>query len=511
MDDIIEAIDEALPRFNRHLLVDYPRQQVNSTTEFLSTTFAEAMKMLRGAVTYQGYRVMSPEERVEFEVKRGVPIANSELQLIAYDFVYDGRTYTTHLYMPYMVEGQIIIKDTRHAIMLGITEKIFSRTSNGVTVRVTRLPLQFFRDTQFFLESLVTGQSSTEFVVTTKLHHRARASRRRDANTTVIHYLLCRFGFTGLLRRFGLTDKDMIFTDKVGDDVEAYDYFHAKKQGPKNDPVYLKVRRTILEDATFRKLTANILYTLTKWGRHTVSDLYDPSNSVYLVMLGEILYGSVGESAAHGQASTHMFSTDSFLDPKTQHRLRVFGVEVSDIYDLLQYIFVELDRIMVHTVHQDLYNKRIDIIDLFMIKTFVQLIYHQVYNLDQNPNRLGDQEMARFMRIRPDAIRRIASNRDCPNASMVGTSIFNNNGLLSFMNNKIRLGGPATGQISLQSPDVRFHPSIPAVETLIGFSGQNPGVTGTINVFLEITPEGGIVRPDYADEIDSISKFLPFR
>lgn len=514
MDDIIAAVDDALPKFNRELIIDYPKSQVDKTVDFLSAAFTEAMKFLRGKVKYQGYRVLTPEERVMFEIstqKSGAAIAGSELQLVAYDFLYNEKKFTSHLYLPYMVEGQIIIKNTRYAIMHGITEKVFSRSRNGITVRVIRQPLDFWRNTHFHLESVVTGQHTNEFVIGTKLH----AHKSKKIQATVIHYLICNFGFYGTLNRFGLSADDVMFSDVIDDaDTGTFDYFFAKKQFKDvsklpNGQVYMKVRRAVLEDPIHRKLIANILYFLTKWNRHSVEDLTEPTGTVYRVYLGEILYGGgIGEAMACSQADTHLFSVGCFLDPMTRDRLATFGIHVNDMWELLHYIFTELDRILVTTAHQDLYDKRITITDLFMIETFVSMIYSRIYNIDQNPNRLGDKELSRLVGLRANGIRGIAR---APNVSMVGNSIINGNMLLSFGLQKIRLSGSKAATPSLNSPDARFHPSVAAVETLVGFSGSNVGVTGLINPFAEISNEGGIVKPVYAEIMDGLAEFLPYQ
>ncbi|CAK9254161.1 unnamed protein product [Sphagnum jensenii] len=42
------------------------------------------------------------------------------------------------------------------------------------------------------------------------------------------------------------------------------------------------------------------------------------------------------------------------------------------------------------------------------------------------------------------------------------------------------------------------------VESLIAFSKSSPGAAGAINPYLTIEKHGGVIRPDYADEIDAL-------
>lgn len=514
-DDIIAAVDAALPRFNEHLLNDYPNQQVDEIKDFLSMAFNEAMKFLRNLVKYEGYRILSPEERVHFEITQqrmgGAPITSSELILVAFDFLYEEKRHTAYLYLPYMIDGVLTIRNTKYAIMYGITEKIFSKGPGGITVRVIRQALHFWRSHHFMLQSVTSDYRKNEFIVGAKLH--TRDSRRKNITTTITHYFLSKFGMNGTLRRFGMDPQDLKFVKKIGNDTGDYEYFVAikqtKQEAAQNDPtVYMKVSKSALQDPTFSKLAANVCYILSKRNNHTVESLYDRENTTFLVYLGELLYGPIGDGMAKSQADTHMHSVDFFLDPTTRDRLSAFGVEVSDIWDLVQYIFTEIDRILVTSTHQNLYEKRIVLTDLFVIETFTARMYRRVYTLDQNPRRLDSKELAKLINLKPTGIRGISR---APNVEMVGTSIINGNRLLSFGLRRIRLSGAKTATPTPMSPDARFDPSIAVVETLIGFAGKSASVTGLMNPYAQVDPRGGgILRPDsYADEIDALAAYLP--
>ena len=510
MDDIIAAVDEALPRFNTHLLTDYPNDQVNGIADVLSMAFEEAMKFLRNLVTYEGYTILSPEERLQFELahqRANATITNSELYLVAFNFVYNGKRFTVHLYLPYLIDGQIILRNTRYGIQYGITEKIFSRSDDGITVRVIRQPLYFWRGMHFVLRSAVSSYQRTEFVVGAKLH--TKDSRKRDVQTTIVHYFLCKFGFNATIQRFGLLPSQISFVDAVGTDTEEFEYFLAHRDVPNEGApgVYLRVAKEALLDPTWRKLVANVLYLLSKRYHHTVAELYEPGNTIYRIYLGEILYGQIGEGMAKSQADTHIYSVDYFLDPMTRDRLHVFGVEVTDIWDLLQYLFVEIDRILVSSTHQNLYEKRMVITDLFVIKLFITPIYQRIYMIDQNPNRLDSNALSKALGLRPNGIRGISR---VPNVEPVGNSNVNGNRLFAFGLRKIRLSGSNTTTQALQSPDLRFDASIPVVETLVGFAGNNAAINGMINPYVKVTPEGGILRPEYAAEIEKIRPYLPY-
>ena len=78
--------------------------------------------------------------------------------------------------------------------------------------------------------------------------------------------------------------------------------------------------------------------------------------------------------------------------------------------------------------------------------------------------------------------------------------IIGDNFLFSGGLNKIRLGGKA---------EQRLHSSMLVAESIDAFVGKHIGKTGYLNPYVPTDEHGSIVRPDYADEIDSISPYLP--
>lgn len=514
MDDIIRAVSNSLPKYNKYLLEDYPERQVSNAPELLSIALEQATRLVNGVIKYKPpYRILTPEERAEYELTpplNRAQTARSELILVAYDFEYNNTQHTVYTYMPYFKDHMFIIRGTPYAVMLGITERDFSVSATDIMIRVIRQPLRFRRTTTYRLESAVTGQFTNEFIVIAKLYNKTRKTKDNQ-EITVIDYLLAKFGLRGTLARFDLTDDDLSFVDQVHeDDTERYDYFLAKKINARGSMVYARVKKTILNDELVRKLLANILYTLSHSSRHSVSDLYDPDGTIYRIFIGELISSNASEGLAKGNADSHMDSVDEYLDAYSRQRLQKFGLDVNDIYDLLQYAFTNIDRIMTTTNTQSLYARRIEVMEGVMIECFVSYVFRKIYNDGKNVEKMGDKDIKRLIGVPLMAIKGI--NRS-PTVTPT-PQIYNGCWLIAFGANKIRLSGPsapATSSISTNAPEARFHPSAAVVETLNAFSGKNPGITGTINPFLEITEWGEIIRPDYADDIDGILPYLPFQ
>lgn len=504
LDDIIMRVNSAMPPLNHYLLKEFPRQQIARTTDYMSTVFAEAAKLFNGAMVFVDSAVLSPEARIAFEIKhnKGVPIARSEFELVAFNFTYRGIPYTTHLYMPYLFQDMIVIQDKKYAIQRGITERVFSRTPGGVTVRVIRAPLQFIRADTYRLVSAVSGDYSNEFIYATNLYLDQRQRSRKGVVPTILLYLLCKFGFTSTMSQFGLGATDLSFTKEIGEDTEEFDYYVAKK--PTRHPdLYLRVRRTVLADPLGRKIVANLLYTLTGYSMQTIQGMTDPQGDIFRIMLGRILRPNEPELAALGHVNTHMFSVDIFIDQLSRDRINEFGVAINDIYDLLKYVLIEMDRLMVSSTSNSLYDTRIDHIDGLLAQTMVRRIYLRFYNIAKRIGKLKEQDIGTLFRMPPMMISGIYQSDN------VITPTFYGNGWLNVGCLKLRQTGQYGRVANPQAPESRFDASFPVVESIGVFSGKNPGVTGLINPHLPITKGGAVIRPDYAKELDELQDVLP--
>jgi hypothetical protein len=508
--ELANAVSVRSPRYNEYLLRNFLAEQISGAAQFIEIVFKEAVKLFSGVIEYIDMRVLLPEERAEkeLEYKKGCPITTSELQLIEYRFAYQGQMFPVLLYIPYLKDDVIKIEDTTYVLQRSIKEKVFSKTMSGITMKVIRQPIPFYRTNTYRLESVSDSWYKPVSVPTTAIYNQARSNRRRMIDVTIIHYLLCKFGFVGLLEKFNLTKEDVEFVTIVGGDVDEYRYFAAKKaKSLKQVDLFLKVRKSKLEDPIVTKLVANILYTVTAFHKHQVEHLYEATGSVFRIMLGKIIYGvALPEIQCKSKIDTHIASLDTYLDPITRARLLSYDIQVTDIYDTLRYVFCEIDNIFLRTSHTDLYNSRIDVMEELLVETIVKSIYARWYRAETDPKKLSAQEIRSILNFPRDLINGLHKSR----IVQKNPPAYGDNGLVGWQIQKIRQSGLSTSGRIIKSPDHRFHTSMAAVETLVSFSKSNPGAGGAINPFLIISENGSVIRQSYSDEIDALGKDLPY-
>lgn len=508
-NEIQGAIRHQLPEFNNYLLKDYRKEQVDQSVSYIDTVFREAIKLFNGAITYKGYTILSPEKRIDAMMEHSITkgkynIQKSELILIEFTFEFEQQLYTTHIYVPYLHNGCIVINDTKYYVQLAIIERIIYRTQDCIVIKVMRSPMHFWRTEQYSYVSM-EGKSFYDTIITVKVHYKSRKRSKNDIKTALMLYPLCTRGFAGTLDAFGVSQKDMYLSESYIH-VDGYMAFRCR------DDVYLNVNESLMSQVTIRRMVASMVYLFSFFTFYTFADLFDLENSAYKIMLGRAIFGpKYKTSLACSQASTHLESLATYLDPITKMELAKQGVICDDIHDLFVNVFSHLDEWLINHAPNDLYEKKVGVLELLMVD-LTKAIFTRCYTTLQRQKNLNDKAVRSLFRMPNSKITGIYKS------SLVrGITCYNDNELLSLMGKKVR---QAANQDSTNKKTVnlitakehRFHTSFPVVESILSIPSSSPGVSGSINPYVEITRgDGCFVKPDYAADIDLLDKDLPSR
>lgn len=516
-NDLVKDIADVCPKFNNFALTEFVRDHIDNSHKFIALAFEEGLKIVPAKIDFLDYTILSPEERVLFELnsKSGgkpsrtrIPLAISHLMLVQYRFRFEGEDIYSNIYTPYMVRNMLYIKDKWTMIRKVILEKTFSRMSerdqDGVSLSPIRVNLKFNRKRTFRVESYTSKQSYNHFIITAKMFH--GGGGRKICDITIIHYMLAKFGFLKTLKRFGISKSDVSFVTQIGEDTNKFEYFAGRKftDNVENGPgLFLKVKKTLLMEDLPRKFVINVLYVCHFFGIQNIENVYLDKGSIWKVILGILSFSDTAELKAYSNAETHLKSVDTFIDPITKDRLRKFGVmtgDDNDIYDVLVHIFINIDLYMVRYQVQNLYNNRLDVANGIQVGTYAKKIFWDIYSLAKKTN-ISVRDVKSTMSFNPMMFKMTSSNKkDDSEHYMSPPEIVGDNFLLSGGLNKIRMGGRT---------EQRLHPSMLVVESIGAFVGKQIGKTGYVNPCLPCTSDGAIYHPDYARDIDAITKYLP--
>ena len=525
---IIRSIHKKMPGFNRHLLVDYPLKKTDEVKDKLAMVFKDGLVFMdkgQNRMTYMGYEVLTPEQTLEYELgvenndrnKKLVPTYRTHLELVRYMFRYEDKNvlidYPVYVYFPYLIDNIFVINNNRYSLMYGVTEKIFTKSDTGsLTTRVLRQPINFFRNEKIKIISHDRSFALNEFIVYAKLH----STKLSSLKTTIPHYLVCKYGFVNTLSMFRLKKEDILFTEFVDASDQENHYFEARKtlKSKKNDKhIYMRVSKKALRNKKSQKFIANVLYLLMNKNDHMSSDELNDDESLDILFksyMGKMLYPSLTKPVAYSQAKTHLSSIDNFLDVITQDKFKTFGLKIKDIWDFIYHIFLNIDNTLTNFIPQNLYDKRLDIADQYMLFIYIRKLYTNIYdNKNKNKNKNDPTKLLAALNLRPE-VKRISQ---IPNINALNSII---NGNLAFLAFRTIDLSNINSYNSANSPSNRAHESKLATMSSIGFVGKN-STDSLINPYSDVDDYGGVykdylssVNPDIKQEIENLNGYLSY-
>jgi hypothetical protein len=206
----------------------------------------------------------------------------------------------------------------------------------------------------------------------------------------------------------------------------------------------------------------------------------------------------------------HLKSLSTYLDPITLLQLQKLGIHCGNIFDLFIEVFLHLDDWLVNKSVTNLYEKRVGVLDLVLAE-IVKRIFKHFYDIEQKHQPLTEQNIMKLLKINSKIINNIYTC-DVLHSS---PSQYNDNALISILSKKSRQPANQNSKKKqvqeniLNSPDHRFDATFNGVESLYNVPTSNPGIGGSINPFAIIDEEGCFIKPDWAQPLDELVKYLP--
>lgn len=514
-NEVIGDVANQIPQFNDFLLKTFRKREVGKSKQFMDVVYKEAVaiKPYDNCIKYLGYRVLTPEERIEFKmnnpiIKGQYDIYNTELELVEFKFEFDNESYYVHLYLPYLYHNCITISNIQYHLQLAIIEKTIYKVKEGVVIKVLRAPLHFWRNEIISFKSAITGEIYHENVPTVKAFHRkGNKSKKRDMKSTILLYLLCNFGLYGTLNRFNIAKEDLYFSDTLVNHKD-YECFSCKHN------VFLVVKKSILKNFVVKRIIASLLYMLKFFQKthdsYNIEMLEDPECRWWKVILGKYCYGmNVKPAMAINHAEPHLASVSTLLDEITKRALKLIDIHVENIYDMFQQVFINLDNWLVNHRSNDLYDKKIGVLES-LLSDIVKSTFTRFYDQSKQQKIITSKSIRRLLKMHNKAITRIYAN------SMIrgNPSIYNDNWLLTIGGKKVRERAnqykSKRSSNLLNDREHKFDPSMIVVESVTTIPSSSPGVGGSINPFCLInTEDGSIMRAPWSKDVDGLTTHIP--
>lgn len=521
-NEVVGEVAARLPNFNDELLIGYKKRNVDNCKDYLRDVFLAVTDHINASirdihVDYIGYEVLSPVDQLRYESMQSITkgkynISTDGVRLVEYKFnvtsVNDvGRTVveqqSVRLYLPYWINNGVIING-RQYYFKHVMSDIIVRIDSGVIIKLMRSPIRCWRNTIINLKDIHDNEYPTT-IITTHAYQRSADKNKNVTYPPLVLYLLAEYGFDTTLRKFDIT-ACIEFINEPVDDPECIVFEILPN-------LFLKVDRILMTDIHTARIVASIVYILKDYKDDTLVYFNHIKDAVlYKSILGKMVHGRKNTcDLAVSHAEKHLESLRTYLDNRTKSELDPDGkLMLQDIYDVLIYIFNNIDMWLVNYSYNDLFEKRLEGINktLFFL---VSLIFKRVYS---NTNKkLKASAVGTSMQIAANSIHSIYLAECADNPKQ-----YNDNQLFTTLVDKLRQSKPSDKKKQskqhkknkIASPEHRFHPSFVAIESMLSIPKSNPGVAGDINPFVQITPDGNFDKEAtywYA-EIEDIKKCL---
>ena len=211
--------------------------------------------------------------------------------------------------------------------------------------------------------------------------------------------------------------------------------------------------------------------------------------------------------------------TDPMLDLVAKEQLRTVGCKCDNVYDLLYWMYYNIDDLLVSYDPTDLYDKKIESMDNLASRVARNIATIQYGIINSKKAILDDKTVEQFCKKasqRPSWFAVDDNDRsskvfrpspslcgDCLLLAITMKRILSLDSVTSTFGHKNKKSGSKNKTSPLL---LKAHPSQLVVTAPLDIPASSPVETGSMSPWCEITERGAIIRPSYADEIEDVFK-----
>lgn len=508
-EQILVTSSNLLEDFNDHLLLDFRKQKIGQIKLYLDELFRESVKKLGNRLAYTGYRVLTPDEVIQYIrtnkiLQKKVQILNSTFETVRYEYEFQNERHDVHVAVPYMVDNHILMANTSYWPLLPeVDSGGLHRTKDEIILKVMCAPITLYRSASFTFHT-DKGKIYKEVVNQVKIHQGRKGRGKNACMVPMILYHLVYHQFNECMSLYGFGPDEIQIVQTY---TSEPDYSYIKIV----EDIYLRVKDTALTDMYKRRAIASYLTCLNEWSHFNYRDLVSQNLMYYRVVLGRYTYSQIRGTDPNkavmyaDNAGKHLATTDTILDEPAKVQLRKIGINVDNIYDFLLVAFYKMDEWLVNYSPCDLFDKKIGALDSIMSPL--------VYNINK---KLFGLVNAKDAELKPNTVRSyIKKCSQMENwittnpAFRANPSYCNDNELITILAKRFRslenvetAGSRANKKTKVMTNSLlKAHYSHLIVESIVSLPESSPVVSGEINLYLKIDDNGQIIRPKWADAL----------
>lgn len=524
--DLQALIDESTPKLNPKIANGLAVDHLKHVESYVDSVFRVAADGFPPGLTYDGCSRCSPSKEYEIVTrKRGsdcvFDIAKNYMYYMEYRFSFNGEPIRPrHIQLPYVEDGGVLyISGSRHIISPVISDRVISVPDTNIFVRLLKAKNLYHRETYHFSTNQIGGRLESAQVVWSMIYNgkkeTSNSRSRVKANTTIAHYLFCKYGFSETMVKFAgcipIVGDDDITEENYPSDkwiICESSGIRIKSMGSyKKSPIRIAIRKDEYKPIV-KSLIAGFFYVIDRFStRSSHVEIEQPS--MWRILLGIILYGpDHSEGKLLSEINEHISSIDKYVDGIVQEQLRRIGYDCSDIYELFALILSKFDEWMLESdiKGNSKYGKELSVL-YFVCSDISRSIFGLYFELRSSKRKdLNKDKIEKLMakHLRPGAI--YGLNKTHGEVSTGGYSGDNKalrTTLILVPQSETSKRGKSKGHQSTSDPSTLFDASMAEVNVITAMSKAAPSGVSRVSPYLAVDEAGLIIRnPDLVDLID---------
>lgn len=536
--NLFDLVNRHMPKINPKIGNGMALYEMEFVVDYLHNILSSLQNDLPEGMLYKKIKRLTPlQEYLKTIEARGVnkasfDVARNDFFMVEITFEFKGEPLKKFLYLPYCRDGGLIsIRGATFAIVPVLADKGISIAKDTVFIRIPKARIPFRKRLKHHF--LCNGVRRSPSIPHSWIHNRSRKTDKSAGKvfmkmeTTLTHYLFCKYGLRETFKRFMDIDIHVGWEDEIN-----------KKNYPEEDwvifqsiglkPPTLKTKtyspnpiRMVMLKCDFDNIADSMVgaffYLVDHFPERIQPEFIDGTeNESYLwrVLLGKIIGGITGgEGAIKKGMDEHMGSLDSYIDPAARNILEQGEIYVEDFYQLLYYVIELLSGMVSQPIEEaaDIYDKQLVVLS-YALQDVVAGFNTLNYKLNSKAGKkeLTYKDVSNVLRGIPktEVALNMSRHNEINSISSPGDNKFfkvTSNVVLQTDSGS----GANAGKTKTSSVDSSkfLHASIAEVGSFLTLPKSEPTGRSRINPFLKLASDGSIVRnPEHYELIEKTQK-----
>lgn len=531
-DKISQDTPKLTPALANGIAIEHINGTINGYTRnvehYVDTLMRSTFTGSLPGFEYVGFRRVTPlEEYREVTKKRNsskatMDVAKHDAYMVEYMFRYNETPISRFMYLPFVREaGTIHISGSRFVVTPILSDRVISVGLNSVFVKLLKAKLTFNRLPHQYIvnDTRENVQVAWSYIYNEKSSI-ARVKKTVNASCTLVHYLLCKYGFEETFKRFAGCVPIVGTQDTVTDDIyPPNDWVICQSSGvkPKGygksyyEPSALRL--AIPKDKytpMMKNLLGGFFYCVDHFPTRVRAE-YVNHTRLWMVLLGHLIWsGNVGEGKLYGDVADHIASLDEYIDNLLITKFKDIGFDCTDFYKLLAIVIENFNDWLLTSDDRvnTMYNKELSVLYYvcYDLMCAISNLHFKLKAAQKKP--LNEKKVVKIMTtiLKPGLIFRLSKDH----GEISTTTTSGDNKALKITTMLVPQSSSSRNRSrkdkkAISDPTNRLHASVAEVGGYANLPKSDPTGHSRLNLCLKIEPNGLVKRDErFVELLDSV-------